>query len=103
MSSAIVAATTGNGQTAQATETSVKADKNDHWADAGFLPCRLSAEVDIAKFTVRDLFCLEVDSVLDTGWVQSIDVPLRANSQLLGWVEFEVIGERLAVRLTELY
>ncbi|HEX4074095.1 MAG TPA: FliM/FliN family flagellar motor C-terminal domain-containing protein [Candidatus Acidoferrales bacterium] len=73
------------------------------WADAELLPCQLSAEVDIARFTVRDLFCLDVDSVLDTGWTQSTDVPLKANSHLIGWVEFEVIGERLAVRLTELY
>jgi flagellar motor switch/type III secretory pathway protein FliN len=80
-----------------------KVEGSIRWADAELLPCRLSAEIDIARFTVRDLFCLEVDSVLDTGWAQSTDVPLKANSHLLGWVEFEVIGERLAVRLTELY
>lgn len=80
-----------------------KPEVPSRWADAESLPCRLSAEIEVSRFTVRDLFCLEVDSVLDAGWVQSLDVPLKANSQLIGWVEFEVIGERLAVRLTELY
>jgi flagellar motor switch/type III secretory pathway protein FliN len=80
-----------------------KPEISARWADAELLPCQLSAEIDVVRFTVRDLFRLEVDSVLDAGWVQSLDVPLKANSQLVGWVEFEVIGERLAVRLTELF
>lgn len=91
---------------AAATATAAAAPKPElagRWADAEQLPCQLSAEIDIARFTVRDLFRLEVDSVIDAGWVQSLDVPLKANSQLIGWVEFEVIGERLAVRLTELF
>jgi flagellar motor switch/type III secretory pathway protein FliN len=84
-------------------EPAAKPQLPTRWADAELLPCQLSAEIGVSRFTVRDLFCLEVDSVLDAGWPQSMDVPLKANSQLIGWVEFEVIGERLAVRLTEIY
>jgi flagellar motor switch/type III secretory pathway protein FliN len=90
-------------QSAAPAGTAPKPEAPSRWADAELLPCHLSAEIEVARFTVRDLFCLEVDSVLDAGWVQSMDVPLKANSQLIGWVEFEVIGERLAVRLTEIY
>lgn len=80
-----------------------KPEEPNRWVDAELLPCRLSAEIQLAKFTVRDLFSLEVDSIVDSGWVQNLDVPLKANSQVIGWAEFEVIDERLAVRLTELY
>jgi len=85
------------------TKPDPKPEISARWADAELLPCHLSAEINVSQFTVRDLFRLEVDSVLDAGWNQSMDVPLKANSQLIGWVEFEVIGERLAVRITELY
>ncbi|HTW23257.1 MAG TPA: FliM/FliN family flagellar motor C-terminal domain-containing protein [Candidatus Baltobacteraceae bacterium] len=78
-------------------------EERSRWADAELLPCTLSAEIEMTHFTVRDLFRLDVDSVLDAGWVQTLDVPLRANRQLIGWAEFEVIDDRLAVRLTELY
>jgi flagellar motor switch/type III secretory pathway protein FliN len=91
------------GQSAAPTGAASKPEVPARWADAELLPCQLSAEIEVSRFTVRDLFCLEVDSVLDAGWAQSMDVPLKANSQLIGWVEFEVIGERLAVRLTEIY
>jgi flagellar motor switch/type III secretory pathway protein FliN len=94
-----------NGQTATPVAGAVipAPETSGRWADAELLPCQLSAEVKVERFTVRDLFCLEVNSVLDAGWSQSTDVPLNANSQVIAWAEFEVIGERLAVRLTELY
>lgn len=90
-------------QTPVASVVPLTEEERGRWADAEFLPCSLSAEIEMNHFTVRDLFRLEVDAVLDSGWVQNVDVPLRANKQLIAWVEFEVIEERLAVRLTELY
>jgi flagellar motor switch/type III secretory pathway protein FliN len=72
------------------------------WEEVGWLPCLLTVELPVPGFTVRDVLQLGVDAVLDLRWSNSADVPLRANSKLLGWVEFEVVGERLAVRLTEL-
>jgi len=96
--SAVAATDQGTAQAAGS-----KSEGMARWTDAELLPCRLSAEVEIVKFTVRDLFGLDVDSIVDSGWAQNLDVPLKANSQLIGWAEFEVIGEELAVRLTELY
>jgi flagellar motor switch/type III secretory pathway protein FliN len=52
-------------------------------------------------FTVRDLFRLSTGSVIETDWAQSTDVPLFVNKELIGWAEFEVLGEGLAVRVTE--
>jgi len=103
VSTASPAAVVASGQGAAPPKAESKPEIPVRWADAELLPCHLSAEINVSQFTVRDLFRLEVDSVLDAGWNQSTDVPLKANSQLIGWVEFEVIGERLAVRITELY
>jgi flagellar motor switch/type III secretory pathway protein FliN len=73
------------------------------WTGVQFLSCHVRAEIDVPRFTVRDLFCLEAGSIVDSGWLQSSDVPLKANTQLIGWAEFEVISDQLAVRVTELY
>jgi flagellar motor switch/type III secretory pathway protein FliN len=67
-----------------------------------WLPCTLALDIPVIKFTVGDLLKLKAGSVVETAYHQSSDLPLRANGQLVGWTEFEVVGERLAVRLTDL-
>lgn len=67
-----------------------------------WLPCTLVLEIPVAGFTVGDLLGLTTDSIVETAYHQSSDLPLRVNGQLVGWTEFEVVGERLAVRLTDL-
>ncbi|MGA2960110.1 MAG: FliM/FliN family flagellar motor C-terminal domain-containing protein [Candidatus Korobacteraceae bacterium] len=64
--------------------------------------CRMSLEIPVPRFTVRDLLRLSPDDVIDTCWAQTADVPLRINGLLLSWAEFELIGNKMAVRLTEL-
>ena len=49
-----------------------------------------------------DLLRLNKGSIVETACPYTSDVPLRANGLLIGWTEFEVIGNRLAVRITEL-
>jgi flagellar motor switch protein FliN/FliY len=72
------------------------------WRLAQSLPCVLTLDVPVPRFTVGDLLRLEKGSVISTQWSQGADVPLRTNGELIGWTEFEVVGERLAARLTEL-
>ncbi len=67
-----------------------------------WLPCTLALDIPVVKFTVADLLGLETGSIVETAYHQSSDLPLRVNGQLVGWTEFEVVGERLAVRLTDL-
>jgi len=67
-----------------------------------WLPCTLALDIPVAKFTVGDLLKLTSGSIVETAYHQSSDLPLRVNGQLVGWTEFEVVGERLAVRLTDL-
>lgn len=67
-----------------------------------WLPCTLALDLPVVKFTVGDLLSLANGSTVETAYHQSSDLPLRVNGQLVGWTEFEVVGERLAVRLTDL-
>jgi flagellar motor switch/type III secretory pathway protein FliN len=71
-------------------------------ADFGWLPCRLTLEIPIVKFSVGDLLRLDKGSIVETACPSTGDIPVRVNGLLVGWSEFEVIGNRLAVRITEL-
>jgi flagellar motor switch/type III secretory pathway protein FliN len=72
------------------------------WSEAMWLPCTLSVELVIPQFTIGDLLRLEADAIIDSQWNQSADVPLRVNGLVVGYAEFEVIGDKAGVRLTEL-
>jgi flagellar motor switch/type III secretory pathway protein FliN len=72
------------------------------WEDVHGLPCQLTAELPVARFTVADLLGLEVGSLLDSRASTRDNVPVRANGSLIGWAEFEVSENRFCVRLTEL-
>ena len=90
-------------QRAKETEPSPsEAAHKDPCEQFGWLPCQLSLEVPVTRFTVGDLLRLNRGSVVETACAYTSDVPLRANGLLIGWTEFEVIGNRLAVRVTEL-
>jgi flagellar motor switch/type III secretory pathway protein FliN len=67
-----------------------------------WLPCTLALDLPVVKFSVGDLLSLACGSIVETAYHQSSDLPLRVNGQLVGWTEFEVVGERLAVRLTDI-
>src|ERR1700730_4468255 len=67
-----------------------------------WLPCTLALDLPVVNFTVGHLLSLTNGSIVETEYHQSSDLPLRVNGQLVGWTEFEVVGERLAVRLTDL-
>jgi len=68
----------------------------------GWLPCHLSLEAQVTKFTVGDLLRLTKGSIVETNCLATSDVPLRANGLLIALSEFEVLGNKLAVRITEL-
>jgi flagellar motor switch/type III secretory pathway protein FliN len=68
----------------------------------GWFPCLMSLELPISRFTVGDLLRLRIGSIVVTKAHHTSDIPLRANGLLIGWTEFEVIGNHLAIRITEL-
>lgn len=65
------------------------------------LPCTLSLELPVVRFTIGDLLKLSKGSIVQTASHHTSDVPLRVNQLLIGWTEFEVVGDRLAVRITD--
>lgn len=74
----------------------------DPWGDCVQLPATVTVDLWIQRFTVQDLLGLRPRAVINTRWQKGQDVPLRVNGQLIGWAEFEVAGDRLAVRITRL-
>jgi flagellar motor switch/type III secretory pathway protein FliN len=72
------------------------------WRPVLGLPAQLTVDLPLPDFTIADLLQLAVGSVARTGWRVARDVPLRVNGIVIGWSEFEAVGNRLAVRLTEL-
>ena len=72
------------------------------WAHVAHLPCDLTVDLPVPEFTVGMLANLEKDSVMDSHWNVTQDVPLRVNGELIALSEFEVMGNKLAVRVTEL-
>lgn len=67
-----------------------------------WLPCRLSLEIPVGEFTLGDLLRLQKGSVVATTIRSTDEVPLNANQRLIAWIQFEMLGDRLAARITEL-
>jgi flagellar motor switch protein FliM len=72
------------------------------WSVLSRLPVLLTVRIAITRFKVKDLLRLESGQVLTTEWSQTRDVPLAVGEVRLGWSEFEVSGQRIGVRLTQL-
>ena len=79
----------------------VQANETDRLDRMPWLPCTLSVDLPLVQFTIGDLLRLAEGSIVETACHQTSDVPLRVNNLLIGWTEFEVIGDRLAVRITD--
>jgi flagellar motor switch/type III secretory pathway protein FliN len=72
------------------------------WKPVLDLPCELIVDLPLPGFKIADLLKLRRGAVINAHWRVGQEVPLRLNGTLMGWIEFEVIGNNLAVRLTEL-
>jgi flagellar motor switch/type III secretory pathway protein FliN len=72
------------------------------WGQVGDLPCDISIEVPVPGFGLKDLLALRRETVLVSRLPTSDSPPLRINGELVAWCDFEVLGTRLAVRITEL-
>jgi flagellar motor switch/type III secretory pathway protein FliN len=83
-------------------EAGGETEEDKRWKPVLGLPCELSVDLPLPGFKIADLLQLRAGSVIEAHWRLGRDVPLRLNGTLLGWIEFEVMGNSLAVRLTEL-
>jgi len=88
--------------TALATELKSSDAQAAAWAQALHFPCEIAVSLTVPGFTIANLLRLRPQLVVNTSWSLESDVPLRVNGELIAWAEFEVVGDQLAVRITEL-
>jgi flagellar motor switch/type III secretory pathway protein FliN len=72
------------------------------WEEVGWLPCRLSVEIPVARFTLGDLLSLKVNSLVDARTQSDTNVPVSVNGACIGFGKFNMAGDQVAVRLSEL-
>ncbi len=90
----------GNG--AQLNAAPAQSSATRFWPEVLDLPCQLCVALEVPGFTIRDLLSLNVNSIVDTQRREGAHVPVLVNGVMLGWAEFDVIENRLAVRFTEM-
>ncbi len=72
-----------------------------HWGPMLDLQCMVALEIALPAFTVGDLLRLEPGAVIDSGWNQADDVAVQINGTRIGVAEFDSVGERMAMRVSE--
>ncbi len=72
------------------------------WLQALTLRCRLTVELPLPGFTVGAVLRLGKNTVVDSHWRLGKDTPLLVNGKLIAHGEFEAVGDRLGIRVTEL-
>jgi flagellar motor switch/type III secretory pathway protein FliN len=85
-----------------AAEGTAESEEDTRWKPVLGLPCDIGVDLPVPGFRIADLLKLRAGSVINAHWRAGQDVPVRLNGTLIGWCEFEVMGNSLAVRLTEL-
>lgn len=75
--------------------------ENDLLDSMPWLPCTVTVDLPVVRFTIGELLALKEGSIVETSCHQTSDLPLRVNNLLIGWSEFHVTGEHLAVRITQ--
>lgn len=74
----------------------------DAWSGLLHVSTAVAIDASVAGLTVRELFRLEKGSIVATEQPVGSNVPVHAGCALIGWGEFQVVGDQLAVRLAEL-
>ncbi len=83
-------------------ELELERSEDARWTPVLGLPCQMIVDLPLPGVKISDLLKLRVGSVINAHWRLGRDVPMQLNGLLIGWSEFEVVGNHLAVRLTEL-
>lgn len=68
----------------------------------GILPVQVDVCIPLPGFRVADLVTLKRERVLESRWGATEDLPLWCGDVQLVWSEFEVVDQRIAVRVTRL-
>ncbi len=77
-------------------------EEHPDWPLLSRIPMRLIAGIPLPNFRVKDLIGLKPGQMLSSTWLSTDDVPLKIGAVQLSWSEFEVVEQRMAIRLTRL-
>src|SRR5665213_1069281 len=72
------------------------------WPILSRLAVTMTVEIPLSRFKVRDLLGLTEGQVFESTSPDTEDVPLKVGDVQLGWTEFEVVEQKIALRLTRL-
>src|SRR4030088_1797500 len=79
----------------------MRIEEHPYWETLAQLRVTLRAGVKL-RFRVRDLLALKEGQVFESLSPATDDVPVKVGQAQLGWSEFEVLQQRMALRLTRL-
>jgi hypothetical protein len=79
----------------------MRIEEHPYWETLSQLRVTLRAGVAL-RFKVRDLLALKEGQVFESLSAATDDVPVKVGQAQLGWSEFEVVQQRMALRLTRL-
>ncbi len=79
----------------------MRIEEHPYWETLSQLRVTLRAGVGL-RFKVRDLLALKEGQVFESLSPATDDVPVKVGQAQLGWSEFEVVQQRMALRLTRL-
>jgi len=77
-------------------------EEHSAWAILARLAVTMTVEVPLTRFKVQDLMGLKEGQVFQSASPDTEDVPLKVGDVQLGWTEFEVVEQKIALRLTRL-
>jgi flagellar motor switch/type III secretory pathway protein FliN len=80
----------------------MRIEEHPSWGTLAQLRVTVRAGVLLSRFRVRDLLAMKEGQVFESRSPATEDVPVRAGQVQLGWSEFEVLEQRMALRLTRL-
>ena len=79
----------------------MRIEEHLHWDTLSQIRVTMRAGVQL-RFKVRDLLALKEGQVFESLSPATDDVPVKVGETQLGWSEFEVQEQRMALRLTRL-
>jgi flagellar motor switch/type III secretory pathway protein FliN len=80
----------------------MRIEEHPSWETLSQLRITIRAGVLLNRFRVRDLLAMKEGQVFESLSPATEDVSVRVGRVQLGWSEFEVVEQRMALRLTRL-
>ncbi len=79
-----------------------RVEDHEGWPVLSRIPMRLTCSIPVVNFKIRDLLKLAPGQTIHSQWTSTDDVPLKIGMVQISWSEFEVVEQRMALRMTRL-